>query len=175
MNSVDLTPLYTTINEALAILLSGLATAVVGAFGIWLKKHLTFLSAQTDASVTNAFNTALQNGSNIALNSLDKYEGEHSTVAVQSWVAAKAAQYAVDNNRDFVKRFTGKTPDELSDTAVALIQKKALAFVPPVQVVGGSAIVNGTPITLGQPSPTNQTDAQERAETAALNNAQTRV
>lgn len=151
--TVDLSPVYATLNQVLVLFLTGLITAIAGALGVWLRAHLKFLSVQQDAAITTAFNTALQNGANIALNSLHDYEGTHSTVAVQSWVAEKAAQYAIDHNQDFVKRFTGKSPDQLTDDALAMIQNKALAYVPPVAVNDGTVTVHGQQVTLGKPTP----------------------
>ena len=159
---VTLAPLYSTLNEALATLLAGLVTLLVTALGAWLRRHFKFLSQQTDAVITSGFNKALQNGVNIATNSLEQYEGEHSTVAVKSWIAAKAAQYAIDHNPDYLKRFVGVTPEDAA--------RKALAYLQPLVVPeAGKVVVGGQTVVLGAPSPAN---VDEKSETAALNVSQ---
>ncbi len=152
MHSVDLTPLYTTLNEGFGLFLTGL----VGWLGMeargWLREHAAFLGASTDKALADGFERALQNGAQIAQHEIDQYEGEHSTVAVNGWLASKAAQYAVDHSPDYMKRF-GLSPDDVA--------RKALAYLPPPP-----------PVVSATPSPAHQTPEQERAETAALNNAE---
>lgn len=164
MSAVTLQPLYDALNQALVLLLTGTVTALGAAAFQWLRAHAKFMSAQTDAAVTKAFETALENGTTIAINSLEQYEGEHSTVEVKGWIAAKAAQYAVDHNQDFMKRFAGGNLQDFAQLAIA--KEKALVHVPPVEEIGGKIAVDGTIVTLGKPSPKG---VDEKAETAALN------
>jgi len=125
MHTVDLSPLYAAIDQGAVLLLAG----VVGYLGILgrnlINKHLEFLGQATDKTLADGFDRALQNGANIAMQELNQYEGEHSQIAVQGWLQAKAAQWAVDHSPDYMARF-GLSPEDIA--------RKALAKLPPLQV-----------------------------------------
>jgi hypothetical protein len=150
MNSaVDLSPIYSQV-------VSPLALAILSGLGIWLSTyvrqffldHAAFLGQQTDKLLADGFQRALQNGTAIAMKQLDQFEGAHTQVEVNSWLAAKAAQYAINHSPDYMARFMGDaTPDE----AIAHAAEKALAFLPPISV---TADTTGTTIKTEQVSVT---------------------
>lgn len=159
--TINLQPLLTDANQALQLFIDGAIPVLGTALGVFLRNHFKFLSLKTDQQVTAMFESALQNGSTIAMNSLQSYEGEHNTVAVKSWIAAKAAQYAIDHNQSYMKRFTGMNFDDVA--------QKALAELPQITVEPSIVVLpTGQTLTLGKPSP-KQTPQQEVAETKALN------
>ena len=123
MSSVDLTPIYSSLNEAGGLVLSGLAIFVAGWIRWAFHKYLTpYLGEQAETKASDDLNTALRNGVSIALNQAGAWESVHKDVAVQGAIAAWAAQYAVNHAPDAIKRF-GIDPDELAI--------KALAYLPP--------------------------------------------
>ena len=137
-NHVDLTPLFPYLNEFLVVLLSGL----VGIATMWLRNflraHAAFLGVQTDKALADGFDRALQNGVNIALQQADRFEKDHATVdfpgGFKGWVAARAAQYAVDHSPDYVANFFGSAN---ADQAMVDAANKALSKIPlPGGVVG---------------------------------------
>lgn len=157
MHLIDLTRFYQQVLDPfLLTVLSGVALWLGAKVNTWLSAHAKFLGEQTDATLAAGFNRALANGVNIAMNQLDQFQGAHSEVEVKSWVAAKAAQYAIDHSPEAMKRFTSMTPQDAAE--------KALAYLPALPPV--SAVTAPPPPV---PSPQGQSEAQERAETDALN------
>lgn len=136
MHNVDLSPVYGFINEALVILLGALATWLGLQVRQWISAHVSFLGQATDKTLADGFDRALQNGIAIALQQAHTYEGEHSTVAINGWLAAKAAQYAIDHSPDYMARF-GLSPDDIAT--------KALAHLPPPVVTVDTTGVKVTP------------------------------
>jgi len=128
MHLVDISVWYSTLNEGVIVLLSGVALWLGYEFTAWLSAHATFLDAETQKSLADGLNRALQNGVNIAMSQLKAWEDVHKNVQVQGQVAAWAAQYAVDHSPDAVAKFG------LDPTQLAL---KALAYLPtPATSVG---------------------------------------
>lgn len=141
MHTIDLSPLYAALDQGIVLLLAGL----VGYLGVmvrnWINAHLKFLGQATDKTLADGFDRALQNGSNIAVQELNQYEGQHSQLAVQGWLAAKAGQYAVDHSPDYMARF-GLSPEDIA--------RKALAKLPNISVATDTtgAIVKTGDITV---------------------------
>lgn len=160
MHAVNLIPIFTYLNEFIGLVLVGVAGWVVQRLLAWLQAHCKFLSQQTDSVLANGLNTALQNGVAIAMNKIGGVEAAHSTVEVKGLVQSMAAQYAIDHAPDAISHF-GLSPEQVAT--------KALAYLPPAPAVVAAI---APPVTPPAPSPPNQTDAQERAETVALNKAQ---
>lgn len=158
MNAISLSPIFSQIVDPVALaILTGLATWATAMVRNWLITRAKFLDAATDATLAAGVNRGLQNGVAIAMNTLDQYEGEHSEVAVKSWIAAKAGQYAADHSAQALQRFTSLTPDALAE--------KALAYLPPIKLTGDARVAT----YVFPPTPKGTTPAQEPAITDGLN------
>jgi hypothetical protein len=143
MHGVDLTPIYSTLNEVAGLILSGLALFVAGWIRWAFHKYLTpYLGEQAETKAANDLNTALQNGVAIALTQAQAWESAHKDVKVQGSIAAWAAQYAVNHAPDAVKRF-GYDPDELAIKALAYLPPP-----PPLPADGTGAAAHINPITV---------------------------
>ena len=168
MHSVDLSPIYGYVNEFVGLLLAGLATAISGMLIAWLKKHLSFLGQQTDQLLANGLNTALANGTAIAMNKLSEEEAAHPSVEVKGLVASMAVKYAVNHAPDAVDRF-GLTPAALANKALAYLpiaaattEAIAAAPAPTVAAVVEKASV---PAATDDPKPITDDRATEQGST----------
>lgn len=158
MHDVTLGPLFQqVINPIIFAVLTGVAGWVAARANGWLASHAKFLDTQTDATLAAGFNRALSNGIAIFMNSLGAYEGAHDDVQVKSWLASKAAQYAINHSPGFMAKFTGMTS---ADAA-----QKALAYLPPIKLTGDSRVAT----YVFPPTPKGITPEQEIAETDDLN------
>lgn len=152
MSAVDLTPIYTAVNQGLVTLFAGLITAGLAYLGyLWQK----WFHAQMDTAMRNSLNSALSTGVSAGLHELDAFESVHNSVAVQGAVQRFAVQYAVNHAPDALAHF-GLSPETLAT--------KALAFIPPPPSVKTSPV-------LGQPSLAQFPDKTEEEITASLNKA----
>lgn len=122
MSSIDLTPIYSALDQTIVLVVGAVIVWIGMQARAWLTAHASFLDQATDQRLATGFERALQNGVNIAMQQLDQYEQAHAKVPVNSWVAAKAAQYAIDHSPDYMSRFN-LTPDQIAT--------KALAYLPP--------------------------------------------
>lgn len=162
MHTIDLTPFYQQVLDPfLLTVLSGIAIWLGAKVNSWLTAHAKFLGEQTDAALATGFNRALSNGVTIAMNQLDQFQGAHTEVDVKSWVAEKAAQYAINHSPDFMQKFTGMTPNDAA--------QKALAYLPPITMTGDDKVAKYAGAVPPKASPKGQTPEEERAETDDLN------
>jgi hypothetical protein len=144
---VTLQPIYHLVNEALLTLAGGLVLWLTSYAKQWLQAHAAFLGEQTDKTLAESLNRALQNGVQIAMQKADDLEQQYPGVPVKSQIARWAAQYAVDHSPGAVAKF-GMDPNDLA--------LKALAYLPPaVQTLeDGSKAPMPLPVevkTLGAP------------------------
>lgn len=129
MHTIDLTPIYGMVNEALLTLLGGLAIYLTNYAKNWLAAHAKFLGEQTDAQLASGLNRALSNGVQIAMHQTETLEAKYPGVPVQGQIAAWAAQYAVDHSPGAVTKF-GLAPNDLA--------LKALAYLPTPAITDGT-------------------------------------
>lgn len=121
MHQVDLSPIYSALNEGLLTLLAGLAIFIGSWVRQWLLAHAAFLGEQTDKTLADGLNRALSNGVQIAMQQVSSVESQHPGLDTKSAIAAWAAQYAVNHSPDAMERF-GLDPNDLA--------LKALAYLP---------------------------------------------
>lgn len=131
MSHVDLSPIYSALNEGLLTFLAGLAIFVGSWVRQWLLAHAAFLGEQTDKTLADGLNRALSNGVQIAMQQVSSVESQHPGLDTKSAIAAWAAQYAVNHSPAAMERF-GLDPNDLA--------LKALAYLPtPVMKLDGDA------------------------------------
>lgn len=160
MDTVSLTPLFNVADHAVYLLLAGVGAWALASGALWLNRHAAFLNAQTRSEIVSNTQKLVAAGISFAMNNLERYEGEHSTVAVKGWIASTAAQYAVNHADSLLKDATGLNADALAE--------KALAQLPPIEIDRpGAILVSGQVIDIGKPS--GVAAAKEPAVTAALN------
>jgi hypothetical protein len=174
MHAVDLTPIFAYLNEFVGLVLAGLAGWVVKRLLAWLQAHVKFLSQQTDQVLANGLNTALQNGTAIAMNKLGGVEAAHSSIEIKGLVQSMAAQYAINHAPQAIAHF-GLDPTQLANKALAYLPPSPAIVAAVSAIPKGESILlpDGKTVVVGAPSPIDQTPAQEDAETAALNRSQT--
>jgi len=117
--TVDISPLYATLNQFLGIFLQGLAVIAVGYVTYLIHK---WTGVSLDASASDSLNKGLQNGVAIAMQKIEGAEDVHKDINIKSKIIASAASYAMTHEADAVARF-GLDPAQLAN--------KALAYIPP--------------------------------------------
>lgn len=147
MHTVDLSTLYTAVNEGLLTLLSGLAIWLAAYGKQWLTAHAAFLGEQTDKTLADGLNRALSNGVQIAMQQVDKVEAAHPTLTTQGAISAWAAQYAIDNSPGAMQRFAGLTPDDLALKALAYLPSPSVPLSAPVAAPAQVEVRNLTPVS----------------------------
>jgi hypothetical protein len=125
MHSIDLSPIYGMLNEALLTLLGGLTLWLTATAKAWLQAHMKFLDEQTQAQLAAGLNRALSNGVQIAMQQTDKLEAQYPGLPVQGQIAAWAAQYAVDHSPAAIEKF-GLDPNDLALKALAYLPTPAI-------------------------------------------------
>ena len=144
MNHFDLTPIFPYVNEFLVTLLTGVAGVATLWLKSWLDEHKALLGAQLNSRLTQDFSDALDHGVQIAMQNTEEFEKENALVPVQGglkgWVAARAAQYAVDHSPQYVANFFGADSPDAAMKDAAL---KALAHIPTPE--GVHAVVANSP------------------------------
>ncbi len=141
MTTVDLSPLYSALDQTLVLILTGIILWIGMQLRAWFAAHAQFLDQATDQKLATGFERALDNGVAIAMQQLDQYEKAHETIPVNNWIAAKAAQYAIGHSPDYMKRFN-LTPEAIAE--------KALAYLPPPAAITTdiAATVHVPPVTV---------------------------
>ncbi len=116
--TVDISPIYSAVDQGILTLAAGLIMAFFAWLSFWLQR---IFHVDMDAKMRDALNTALQNGVMAGMHSLQAWQSVHKDIAVQGAVTRWAAQYAIDHVPDAVDHF-GLSPEDLVT--------KALAFIP---------------------------------------------
>lgn len=129
--TVDISPLYATLNQFLGIFLQGLAVVAVSYVTYLIRK---WFGVSLDTSAATSINRGLQNGVAIAMQKIEDAEAVHKDINVKNAIVADAASYAMSHESDAVARL-GLDPAQLAN--------KALAYIPPPP---GTAAVIAAPI-----------------------------
>lgn len=118
MHAIDPAPLWPWINGAAAILLGGIAVYLASYLKSMLASRTAFLDKSTEALIAQTIDGALKAGVLYAMNFIKTEEDSVGPVKTDSWIAATAAQYAIDHAPQAAAHF-GLDLDALAEMAVA--------------------------------------------------------
>lgn len=118
MHSIDLAPLWPWLNGAFVILLGGVAIYLSSYLKAMLASRAKFLDKSTEALLAQTIDNALKAGVNYAMNFIQSEEAKVGPIKTDSWIAATAAQYAIDHAPQAAGHF-GLDLDALAEMAVA--------------------------------------------------------